>query len=167
MASDIVIRELSCALTGDELRQRGEELAAKEMAIDARKTKRGKLTKQINELAKEVFDLASIIDSGEEMREVSCEWREDFAQNLKRLIRIDTGDEVEQVTMTASERQLMIESPSPGRDDTIDIDDVPDDDDDDDDEPDDDSDPADDEEPEPAPAPRKPRSRPRQQQPSA
>jgi hypothetical protein len=166
MASNIVIRELACKLTADELLQRGDAMADCEMAIDKLKDKRGKLSKKIGEKRKERFDLAEMIERGEETREVSCEWREDFAKNVKRLIRRDTGGEVEQVTMTAAERQMMIESPVPGRDDTIDLDDVPDDDDDDDEDPDDDSDAAV-EEPAPTSAPRKPRGRPRQQQPSA
>jgi hypothetical protein len=165
MASNIVIRELACKLTADELLQRGDAMADCEMVIDKLKDKRSKLSKKIGEKRKERFDLAEMIERGEETREVNCEWREDFAKNVKRLIRRDTGNEVEQVTMTAAERQLMIESPAPGRDETIDLDDVPDDDDDDDEDLDDDSDAAV-EEPAPTPAPRKPRGRPRQQQPS-
>lgn len=162
---NIVTRELACKLTADELLQRGDAMANCEMVIDKLKDKRGKLSKKIGEQRKLRFELAEVIERGEETREVSCEWREDFAKNVKRLIRRDTGEEVEHVTMTAEERQLMIESPVPGRDDTIDLDDVPDDDDDDED-PDDDSDAAD-EEPASTSAPRKPRGRPRQQQPSA
>jgi len=168
MASNIVIRELACKLTADELLQRGDAMAECEMAIDKLKDKRGKLSKKIGEKRKERFDLAEMIERGEETREVNCEWREDFAKNVKRLIRRDTGDEVEQVTMTAAERQLMIESPSPGRDETIDIDDVPDDDDDDGDEPEDEEEVelrATDDDPEPER--RKPRARSRQPQPNA
>ena len=166
MASNIVIRELACKLTADELLQRGDAMADCELVIDKLKDKRSKLSKKIGEKRKERFDLAEMIERGEETREVNCEWCEDFTMNVKRLIRRDTGDEVEQVTMTAAERQMMIESPVPGRDDTIDIDDVPDDDDDDDEDPDDDSDAAV-EELAPTSAPRKPMGRPRQQQPSA
>ena len=166
MASNIVIRELACKLTADELLQRGDAMADCEMVIDKLKDKRSKLSKKIGEKRKERFDLAEMIERGEETREVNCDWREDFAKNVKRLIRRDTGGEVEQVTMTAAERQMMIESPVPGRDDTIDLDDVPDDDDDDDEDPDDDSDAAV-EDPAPTSAPRKLRGRPRQQQPSA
>jgi hypothetical protein len=163
MASNIVIRELACKLTADELLQRGDAMADCELVIDKLKDKRGKLSKKIGEKRKERFDLAEMIERGEETREVNCEWREDFAKNVKRLIRRDTGNEVEHVTMTAEERQLSMEAPAPG-DETINLDDVPDDDDDED--TDDDSDAAD-EELAPTSAPRKPRGRPRQQQPSA
>lgn len=168
MASNIVIRELPCALTADELLQRGDAMADCEMAIDKLKDKRSKLSKKIGEKRKERFELAEMIDRGEEVREVSCEWHEDFAKNVRRLMRMDTGGEVEQVTMTAAERQLMIESPAPGGDERIDLDDVPDDDDDDD-EQDDELGGEDDDAPEsePTPAPRKPRGRSRQTQPSA
>ena len=164
---NIVTRELACKLTADELLQRGDAMADCEMVIDKLKDKRSKLSKKIGEKRKERFDLAAVIERGEEDREVSCEWREDFAKNVKRLIRRDTGEEVEHVTMTAEERQLMIESPVPGRDDTIDIDDVPDDDDGLDDEDDYGGDVPGTDLPEPAPAPRKPRGRSRQTQPSA
>lgn len=168
MASDIVTRELACVLSETEVRLLGERLAQRELDIDKQKERRSKISRKVNELRKEVFDLATTIERGEEVREVRCEWRDDFAQNVKRLIRIDTGDEVEQVTMTAADLQLAIETPgASGQRDTIDLDDVPDDDDDLDDEDDDGGDVPGTDVPEPARAPRKPRGRSRQTQPSA
>jgi len=152
-------------LSETEVRLLGERLAQRELDIDKQKERRSKISRKVNELRKEVFDLATTIERGEEVREVRCEWRDDFAQNVKRLIRIDTGDEVEQVTMTAADLQLAIETPGASEQrDTIDLDDVPDDDEDED--TDDDSDAAV-EELAPTSAPRKPRGRSRQQQPSA
>lgn len=134
MASDVEMRELPCALTEAELLARGDAMADCELVIDKLKEKRTKLTKKIGEKRKERFELGTVIDRGEETRDVRCVWIDDFTHNLKRLIRQDTGDEVEQVTMTAEDRQLAMDEPGdepaakqPGEE-TIDLDDVPDDD---------------------------------------
>lgn len=169
MASEIEMRELPCELTEAELLQRGDAMAECEMAIDKLKDKRGKLSKKIGEKRKERFELAEVIERGEEPRDIQCKWIEDFTHNLKRLIRQDTGEEVEQLTMTAAERQLSMEAPAPGGEETIDLDDVPDDDvDPDEDELGGDDMPLDDDEdpvPEPAPEPRKTKARARARQP--
>jgi chromosome segregation ATPase len=168
LGPDTETRELPCELTDAELLQRGDAMAECEMAIDKLKDKRSKLSKKIGEKRKERFELAEVIESGEEPRDVQCKWIEDFTHNLKRLIRQDTGKEVEQATMSAAERQLSMEAPGPDPDETIDLDDVPDDDAD----PDDDSDAEDDareidnqREPVPAAEPRKSKARARARQP--
>jgi hypothetical protein len=167
LGPDIEVRELPCELTEAELLQRGDAMAECEMCVDKLKDKRSKISKKIGEKRKERFELAEVIERGEEQREVRCVWIEDFTHNVKRLIRQDTGEEVEQTTMTAAERQLSMEAPAPGADETIDLDDVPDDDVD----PDDDSDAEDDEreiddqrEPVPAVEPRKTKARARARQ---
>jgi hypothetical protein len=129
MASDVEMRELPCKLTEAELLQRGDAMADAELAIDKLKDKRTKITKKIGEKRKERFELGVVIDRGEEARDVRCVWIEDFTHNCKRLVRQDTGDTVEEATMTAEDRQLAMEEPGqPGEDETIDLDDVPDDD---------------------------------------
>jgi hypothetical protein len=173
MAIDTELRELSCELTEAELLQRGDAMAECEMAIDKLKDKRSKLSKKIGEKRKERFELAEVIERGEEPRDIQCKWIEDFTHNVKRLIRQDTGEQVEEITMSAAERQLSMEVPAPGEEETIDLDDVPDDDVDPDDDGADDADlepddlPLDDDEdtaPEPKPEPRKTKARARARQ---
>jgi hypothetical protein len=170
LGPDIEVRELPCELTEAELLQHGDAMAECEMCVDKLKDKRSKISKKIGEKRKERFEHAEVIERGEEQREVRCVWIEDFTHNVKRLIRQDTGEEVEQATMTAAERQLSMETPAPDSEETIDLDDVPDDDVD----PDDDSEAEDDEreiddqrEPVPAVEPRKTKARARGRQPQA
>lgn len=168
LGPDIEVRELPCELTEAELLQHGDAMAECEMCVDKLKDKRSKISKKIGEKRKERFEHAEVIERGEEQREVRCVWIEDFTHNVKRLIRQDTGEEVEQATMTAAERQLSMETPAPDSEETIDLDDVPDDDADPDDELEHDDMPLDDDEgpgPEPAPEPRKTKARARARQP--
>lgn len=141
MASDVEIRELPCKLTAADLLLRGDELAACELAIASINEKRAKLSKRAGDKRKECFDLAAVIDRGEEVRDVRCVWIDDFTHATRTLVRQDTGEAIAQVTMTAEDRQLAMiadEQRPPGNNETIDLDDVPDDDGDpDDDEPDD------------------------------
>lgn len=131
MAMDAEIRELPCKLSDADLLLRGDAMANCELAIDKLKDKRAKLSKRISEKRKERFDLAEVIERGEEVRDVRCAWIDDFTHATRTLVRQDTGEEIEQVTMTAEDRQLAMiadEQRPPGSDETIDLDDVPDDD---------------------------------------
>lgn len=53
--------------------------------------------------------LASIIREGSERREVECQWRYLFETNSKELVRMDSGEIVETLAITADERQLMLQ----------------------------------------------------------
>lgn len=56
-----------------------------------------------------ISHLAGVIRAGEEDRQVECRWRYLFETNSKELIRMDTGEIVETATITAEERQLMLQ----------------------------------------------------------
>jgi len=53
--------------------------------------------------------LATIVHSGEELRDVGCQWRYLFEANTKELMRMDTGEIVETAAITPEERQLMLQ----------------------------------------------------------
>ena len=131
-----VQRELPVRLTQTELLELGDKMSGIEIEIGRRKEDRKALNAQIHELSDERRKIAVLIDSGEETRLVRCTWIEDLAQNCKRLIRQDTGIEVDVQALTADDRQEAMFGETPASDDApsgaerIDLDDVPDDDDD-------------------------------------
>ena len=53
--------------------------------------------------------LSRVVRNGEEHRDVECRWRYLFETSTKELIRMDTGEIVETVAITAEERQLMLQ----------------------------------------------------------
>lgn len=179
---DVETRELQCTLTESELLARGAALAEAELQIERLKLKRADVSAEIKAQRELRRELAGVIDTGTERRDVRCVWIEDFSKNCFRLIRQDTGEEVDTRAMTADDRQLAMDDVGggePGRpaEETIDLDDEAGDDDreDDEDNQDDLDDEGDDEglgdegddTPEPEPEPVKTKSRGRQPQPVA
>lgn len=107
-----VERQLPCKLTDVELLERGESMAEAELQIDALKADRRAVNKQINEQVDLRNKLAHAIESGEEMRVVSCRWNADESQKLWRLVRSDTDEEIEQRPMNAADLQGSLSFPS-------------------------------------------------------
>jgi hypothetical protein len=102
---DIEVRELPCELTQTELLARGDAMADAELEIERYKLERSAVADKIKAKRAERRKLAGVIDSGIEQRDVRCVWIEDFAHNCFRLIRQDTGGEVDTCAMTADDRQ--------------------------------------------------------------
>jgi hypothetical protein len=102
---EIETRELSCELNQAELLARGDAMADAELRIEQLKLERGAVTDQIKNEQILRRKLAGVIDSGNELRQVRCVWVEDFPKNCFRLIRQDTGAEVDQRAMSAADRQ--------------------------------------------------------------
>ena len=97
-------RFLPVKLTEVELLERAEEMAAAELGIEQLQSERLALTHQVNDAKKTRAKLAHTIDCGTEDRTVCCAWHEDFAKNVWRLKREDTGEEVDTRPMTALDR---------------------------------------------------------------
>ena len=100
-----VERSLECKLNEKELLERGDRMAEAELEIEALKLKRSEFTRAINTQGSKRAALAHAIDAGIETRLVTCKWIQDFEHNVWRLIRQDTGVEVENRTMTSGDRQ--------------------------------------------------------------
>ncbi len=98
-------RELPCKLTDDELRMRGDAMADAELEVDKLKAERRAVNKKIFAATDARNKLAHVIDEELENRVVVCKWIGDFEHNAWNLIRQDTGEQVEQRTMTAADRQ--------------------------------------------------------------
>jgi len=100
-----VQRELPVQLSEGELLKAGDRMADIELEIDGLKDDRKELNRQIKDREKDRNDLAKKIDLGTEGRLVDCHWLEDLNQNVKTLVRDDTGEVVDTVAMTAADRQ--------------------------------------------------------------
>ena len=105
MTTEVVKRELPVELSKAEKLKFGDSMADAELAIVALQKEMQPLKAKVKEHAEERKRLAECIDSGTEKRDVNCKWIEDLDHNLKRLVRQDTGDTVEEVSLTAEERQ--------------------------------------------------------------
>lgn len=98
-------RPLECKLSDAEFKDRSDKMAAAELLIEQLKEQRKGVNGKIASAATERARLAHIIDTGIEVRAVECEWRDDLKQNLKRLIRLDKGTEVDARPLTADDLQ--------------------------------------------------------------
>jgi ribosomal protein L9 len=102
-------RELACKLTEQELLERGDRMAEAELKIEAHKAERKHVNAQIAQQVEQRALLAHVIESGVELRSVTCKWIADRATNQWRLVRQDSGAEVEARPMTAGDHQAELD----------------------------------------------------------
>jgi hypothetical protein len=113
-ATETVVRELPCELTDAELLERGESMAACEGAVDELKAERRRLNASIREQSDRRADLAKIIESKTETRDVPCVWEPDYDLKRYDLIRTDTKAPVEQREMPEADLQMrLMPEPTP------------------------------------------------------
>lgn len=98
-------RKLKCLLTEDELIARGEELVKNYKDIAGLDLQKKRITAAINPLDERIEELVTIIDTKEEERKVECTWKYFWDLGVKRLLRSDTGEEVDSETIGEGERQ--------------------------------------------------------------
>jgi hypothetical protein len=99
------LKLLPCKLTETEVAERGEQMAECELAEEKLKAERRQLNGQITVQVRERARLGHIIDNKEEDREIECKWISNYASNQWLLIRQDTGQQVDAVTMTGRDLQ--------------------------------------------------------------
>ena len=103
---------LRCALTADEVRQKGETLASKLRELDRVETERkdaaDTFRREEKRVEHEVRDLTHDISTREESRMVLCYEIPDFEANMVSIIRNDTGEAHKSRPMRAEERQTNI-----------------------------------------------------------
>jgi len=101
--------ELPFDLTDDEVRERGQEqakLLAEKADVEQRKKDTAKEFKdRIEGLDEQIGKLVDVIQTGRELRPVSCEWVADNARALMNLVRLDFGTVVQSRPMTDAEKQ--------------------------------------------------------------
>lgn len=103
------VRELPIALTDDEVRVRGKELAKVEseyrLAEDAKKADAAHHKDVLTEIEERRGKLAEAINSGKELRRTECAWRRNDDRKTMELLRLDTSEIVESRGMTDAELQ--------------------------------------------------------------
>jgi len=109
-------RELYCKLNDDELLEAGKkmaerdrEIAVLESKIDALKLNAKALRGEADRLGLDRSRLAIAIDSGQEPRDVECEWREPDDGFVMELVRTDTNEVVDTRAMKESEKQRALD----------------------------------------------------------
>ena len=106
------IRSLSCPLSDEDYKLRAHKLASalqKKMEVEAhKKAVAERYNSEIKSLDEEVGDLTAVVKNKCEFRPVECVWKEDHKTSMMRLIRIDTGTEIDSRAMTAAEKQVKL-----------------------------------------------------------
>lgn len=104
-----VTRELPCKLNEAELLERGELMAGCESKIETLKAERRRLNAAIREQSDQRSDLAEMIETKSETRDVPCRYQPDYKRKLWSLQRDDTKAEVEVREMTEADLQTRLE----------------------------------------------------------
>ena len=104
--------KLPVELNDDEVRLKGEELARKRKAWEAKKLERKEVVanfkSQLDELDDAIRDLAEQVKSRREQRDVEVIERRNYQQGLVETYRADSGEVVRSRAMTAGERQVSL-----------------------------------------------------------
>lgn len=99
-------RKLVCRLSNAELIERGKEQSERTLKVVELEIEKSKLTNLIKPEKERILELAKIIDSGEEVREVEVAWDFIWDRGVKICYRSDTGEQVgDPVAITDFDRQ--------------------------------------------------------------
>ena len=106
---------LRCDLTPEEIKDYGDRLARKCSEIDEiedqKKAIMSDLKSRIDSANTEKSSLARKIQNKYEFRDVPCEIRKDYGLKLVQSVRLDTGEVINERTMTADELQAGLFQP--------------------------------------------------------
>ena len=102
---DDVMRDLPVQLTDPDLAVKAQELADVELKVDGLKEQAKALNKDKRAAEGHRLELARIVDTGVEERQVACRWIDDIDQNCKRLVRQDNHEVVDEQPMEAEDHQ--------------------------------------------------------------
>lgn len=101
----IVHRDLDCELTDADKAALSGEMAKAELGIEALKSEVAELNTKKRGLQGHLNELAHALDDGLQERSIECHWVEDLPHNVKRLVRQDTMEPIEEVALTAADLQ--------------------------------------------------------------
>lgn len=106
-----LFRQLKCALPDWEIAHKALEIRKFELQVERIQSDARTMTKPLKE---RIAALKTEIDDGEERR-IECQEVKEFSTNSLRVIRMDTGEEIERRALTAEERQqeLPLVDPQP------------------------------------------------------
>lgn len=106
-------RDLNCKLDAFQLHEKQKECVTAASAVQDRAAEKKHAVSRYGNALKEAEErlgkLIKVCETGQEVRPVTCEWRPDFLAGVRRLIRIDTFEEVDVRTLTESERQTQLQ----------------------------------------------------------
>jgi hypothetical protein len=109
------VQDLPVPLSGIEKSDRREKLEAVELKLDALAAERDLILEGLNDRKKKLElerkDLLAGLKNGHEQRPVDCEERFDLDRWRAVIVRLDTGDEIEERAITASERESLSQEP--------------------------------------------------------
>lgn len=100
----IVQRELPCKMSDADKASVLDDMAAAELGVENLKAEVRELNTKKRALEGHRNGLAHDVEMGTQEREVECLWVEDMAKNVKRLIRQDTQEVVEETALTLDDR---------------------------------------------------------------
>jgi len=110
---DIVIRNLPCALTKEELEEKSEVLTGALMSIEAHKAYLKEVGSDIKEKIKKnaatVAKLTTIVHDRFEHRDVDCEAEFDYKANRVVVTRLDTKEVFEDRDLAEAEKQMQMQ----------------------------------------------------------
>jgi hypothetical protein len=98
-------RELECALSDTEVRERGETMSRAERDMEKLKVRRRALNVQIRGLLDLMTEMSIAIDERKERRDVACTWLPDYKARTWSLRRDDLGTDVEVRPMSGADLQ--------------------------------------------------------------
>lgn len=104
-----VHRQCEVNLTPHEVEEYGKQLAAVIMEKGKLEAEKAVLSKRIKPLVERLEEIAPIIDSGKEKREVECLWYYDWDKNERILVRGDNCELLEVDVIPEAERQQHLE----------------------------------------------------------
>lgn len=111
-------RELPCRLTEDEILAKGKNLAQyinekNKVELEKSLSNQGYKT-QLEVITKFIHDTSRDMRNGTEDRRVKCQWRYDFHESVKELVRNDTMEVIDRAKLTDDDRQLVLMEASNG-----------------------------------------------------
>jgi len=101
----VVTKQLLCSLDENDILERGKELANVQLEKDRLEENVKAMKGRIKSAEFDIGRLSRAVKDGEEERDINCRWQFDFGLGVKRLLREDTGEIVEESDLTADERQ--------------------------------------------------------------
>ncbi|MDR4483865.1 MAG: hypothetical protein R3B95_11740 [Nitrospirales bacterium] len=106
-------RDLPCKLTNEELLSIGKRLGALSDECEKRAVEKAAFNKELKEQEEKAQDEMSVLRrelrTGIQPRIIECEERHDFERGAVTIMRLDTGEIVEERTMTLADRQVAFE----------------------------------------------------------
>ena len=107
--ADDVPRMLQCKLSPAEVQDKGQQLSSLYLSygrVEEEKKAAGAVqTKKLKQLRAEMETVSDHLRSGTAPRTVMCRWVDDFEHGVKRLVRQDSGEVVEEATLSVEDLQ--------------------------------------------------------------